>query len=466
MNSGAKAVEVRQLSKNYPLSQSQWGRLRHLFGSDRNAPHDGLWALRDVSFSVDRGEAFGIIGANGSGKSTLLQIIAGILRPTSGSFEVSGRLSALLELGSGFSPEFTGRDNVYLNASLLGLSREEIDARFAAIERFAEIGDFMSQPVRIWSTGMVLRLAFAVAAHVDPEILIVDEALAVGDIAFHQRCMRRIHDLRAHGTTILFVSHATSDVKALCERCLWLQNGVVQELGEADEVVAKYLSASLHRETTHRETTHREAAHREAVHREIEHTETPQTPSNGASSAGGLAEAPRLVADFQRALSGHRYGDGRAAIVGAELVDSTGRSVHTVIPLERLVLRLSFRVTADIGSPIAGFLFRNSRGENIFGSNTARENYPLPPMAAEDAHNVEFHWSLPDLAPGDYRISVAVADGNIEDFRVCDYIEDAIEVNAANPGPGGEAADNGSRGYFRLHCAAVVIHRDAPQSAL
>ncbi len=228
------AVEVHHLSKNYSLSRSGLGRLRHLFGSGRRAPRDGLWALRDVSFSVARGEAFGIIGANGSGKSTLLQIIAGILRPTSGSVELNGRLSALLELGSGFSPEFTGRDNVYLNGSLLGLAREEIDARFSAIERFAEIGDFIGQPIRTYSTGMVLRLAFAVAAHVDPEILIVDEALAVGDIAFRQRCMRKIHELRAQGATILFVSHETSDVKALCERCLWLQNGAAQELGEAD----------------------------------------------------------------------------------------------------------------------------------------------------------------------------------------------------------------------------------------
>jgi lipopolysaccharide transport system ATP-binding protein len=184
-NKMSRVVEVCNLSKNYPLTHSQVGRLRHLFASGKQHPKNGLWALREVSFSVDRGEAFGIIGSNGSGKSTLLQIVAGILRPTSGSVQVNGRLSALLELGSGFSPEFTGRDNVYLNASLLGLSREEIDARFGAIERFAGIGDFMSQPIRIWSTGMVLRLAFAVAAHVDPEILIVDEALAVGDIAFH-----------------------------------------------------------------------------------------------------------------------------------------------------------------------------------------------------------------------------------------------------------------------------------------
>jgi len=456
------AVEVHNLSKNYPLSSSQLGRFRHLFGSGKHDPKRGLWALREVGFSVDRGEAFGIIGANGSGKSTLLQIIAGILQPTSGSLEVNGRLSALLELGSGFSPEFTGRDNVYLNASLLGLSRDEIDARFSTIERFAGIGDFINQPIRIWSTGMVLRLAFAVAAHVDPEILIVDEALAVGDIAFHQRCMRKIHDLRARGTTILFVSHATSDVKALCERCLWLQNGVVQELGEADEVVAKYLSAALHRETLHRAGVRKE---------------TPQDRGEGAVAADWTApsSATELGAGSESARHGYRYGDGRATIIGADLVgadsvvadhvndhvNSRSQSVRTVTALDRLVLKMSFRVNAEMASPIVGFLVRNHRGENIFGSNTARENYPLPTMTSGDAQNVDFHWSVPGLAPGAYRISLAVADGNIEEFQMCDYVEDAIELKAAaNARSNADALAGTYRGYFELHCAAVTIHRN------
>ncbi len=431
------AVEVHNLSKNYPLTHSQLGRFRHLFGSGKHDPKRGLWALRDVSFSVDRGEAFGIIGANGSGKSTLLQIIAGILRPTSGSVEVNGRLSALLELGSGFSPEFTGRDNVYLNGSLLGLTRGEIDARFAAIERFAGIGDFMGQPIRTWSTGMVLRLAFAIAAHVDPEILIVDEALAVGDIAFHQRCMRKIHDLRARGTTILFVSHATSDVKALCERCLWLQDGIVQELGEADEVVAKYLSAALHREVLHRAALSREIPPSHI--QEHEPRSEPGDVEMGTDNAS--ARVVDFVAGFKRAQHGYRYGDGRAIILGADLVsadlvaadliNSPGQSVHTVAPLDRLVLRVSFRVNAPMNSPIIGFLVRNSRGENIFGSNTARENYPVPTMTSGDANNIDFHWSVPGLAPGAYRISpLAVADGDMEEFQMCDYIEDAIELES------------------------------------
>jgi lipopolysaccharide transport system ATP-binding protein len=412
-------VEVHNISKSYSLSGSQWGRMRHLLsGGAAHAKH-ALWALRDVTFSVERGEAFGIIGANGSGKSTLLQIIAGILRPTSGSVAVNGRLSALLELGSGFSPEFTGRDNVYLNGSLLGLSREEIDARFAGIENFAGIGTFIEQPIRTYSTGMVLRLAFAVAAHADPEILIVDEALAVGDIAFRQRCMRRIHDLRAGGATILFVSHETGDIKALCERCLWLRNGAVEALGEADEVVARYLRESLQRQISHDRAD------------AVEHVD-----GQGA---------PDLVAGFAQAFEGRRYGDGRATITGADVIGP-------VTPLKPTVLRISFRAAAPIQSPIAGFLVRNGKGENIFGSNTARENYPLPPIVAGEANTVHFHWTEPGLASGTYHISLAVSDGNVEEFRVCDYMEDAIEVRVESDGRVGQ-------GYFRLRCRDIAVHR-------
>lgn len=419
------AVEVRNVSKSYPLEGSQLGRLRHLFGSAPRAS-DGVWALRDVSFPVGRGEAFGIIGANGSGKSTLLQIVAGILRPTSGAVEVNGRLSALLELGAGFSPEFTGRENVYLSAALLGLSREETDEHFAEIERFAGIGDFIGQPIRTYSSGMVLRLAFAVAAHVDPEILIVDEALAVGDVAFRQRCMRRIHDLRAHGATILFVSHETSDVKALCERCVWLDGGQVRALGEADEVVAQYLGASLQREIHHREPPRREI-------------------DSPAPILADDTSHHELIEGFGAAYStGRRYGDRRATILGAALLPGAG-------------LRLSFRVNEAIESPVAGFLVRNDRGENVFGSNTARENYPVTAMTAGDAANVDFHWTMPPLTDGQYRISLAVSDGNIEDFRVCDYIEDAIEFTQALAAP---PPDYASGAYFHLRCAAVTLHRN------
>ncbi|MGA2712828.1 MAG: ABC transporter ATP-binding protein [Bryobacteraceae bacterium] len=437
------AVEVRNLSKNYPLSGSQLTRLRHVFAPGKAHFDEGLWALRDVTFSVERGEAFGIIGANGSGKSTLLQRIAGILRPTSGSVQVEGRLSALLELGSGFSPEFTGRDNVYLNASLLGLSRSEVDARFDRIERFAEIGAFIDQPIKTYSTGMVLRLAFAVVAHVDPDILIVDEALAVGDISFRQRCMRKIHDLRSHGATLLFVSHETSDVKALCERCLWLQNGVVQELGAADDVVAKYLNATLQREIKQRETSRGQVPGAKR---------TDAVPKNTSEPDANFATP------FGAGFQGRRFGDGRATILDGVLTGASGQPVRQLTPLEPVVVRIRFRANAPVDSAIAGFLFRSGKGENIFGSNNARENYPLPPMQAGEISTVDFHWETPDLAPGAYSISLGIADGDLEQNAMCDYIEDAIAVTV-----GAESGVRGARGYFQLRCSAISIHRVATQ---
>ena len=284
---------------------------------------------------------------------------------------------------------------------------------------------------------MVLRLAFAVAAHVDPEILIVDEALAVGDIAFRQRCMRKIHELRTHGTTILFVSHETSDVKALCERCLWLDNGVPRELGEADDVVAAYLSAS---------------PHSEIQQSQIRQTETER---NSGRQLRNAKPRPRLFPRLRPRsatsgpVNGHRYGDGRGTIIGADLTDGNGQSVRDATPRDRLALRIRFRANAQLASPIAGFLVRNGRGENIFGSNSARENYPLPPMSPGDRNSVEFHWSVPDLVPGAYPISLAISEGNVEGFEVCDYIEDALGITAAaSPGSNSMASRTGSKGIL------------------
>jgi len=409
------ALEVKNLAKNYPLDSSQWSRFRHAVAGGHTAAAKGIWALRDVSFQVEKGEAFGIVGANGSGKSTLLQLIAGILQPTEGSIEVNGRLSALLELGSGFAPEFTGRQNVYLNASILGLSHDEIDRRFETIERFASIGNFIDQPIRTYSTGMVLRLAFAVVAHVDPEILIVDEALAVGDIAFRQRCMRRIHDLRAAGTTILFVSHEASDVKALCERCLWLEAGRPCMIGETDTVIAGYLSATIHREHV-----------RDAESHEVRSDPTP-------------IAAPEIVKSVQ---GRHRYGDGSASIIGAELIGK-----------DAVVLRFTFRIIKKLPNPIAGFLVRNDRGETIFGSNSVRENFPLPEMEPGDVHTVDFHWTMPPLAAGRYFISLAISEGTLGEFGVCDYVEDAITIDAGDPA---------ITGYMKLTCSAVLVHKNQP----
>ena len=235
------AISVKNLSKSYRMYPSPAERLKEMLHPFGKKYHRDFWALRDISFEVKKGECIGIIGRNGSGKSTLLQLLCGVLPPTEGEVKVNGRISALLELGAGFNPEFSGRENVYMNGALMGFTKEEMDDRFDAIAGFADIGDFIEQPVRTYSSGMYVRLAFACAVNVDPDILIVDEALAVGDIRFQQRCYAKFESFRESGKTILFVSHSLDSIKMYCSRAALLDGGRVIEEGQPKEVVNKYL---------------------------------------------------------------------------------------------------------------------------------------------------------------------------------------------------------------------------------
>ena len=235
------AISVKGLGKSYHIYKKPQDRLKQSFLWGRKKLYEDFWALKDVSFEVKRGETVGIIGRNGSGKSTLLQIICGTLKPTQGEVEVNGRIAALLELGSGFDPEFTGKENVYLNAAILGLKGEEIDERYESIIEFADIGDFIDQPVKTYSSGMYVRLAFAVAANVDPDILVVDEALSVGDIAFQQKCFHRITTLQEKGVTVLLVAHDTLLINNYCAKALYLKQGRGVALGDAENITEAYI---------------------------------------------------------------------------------------------------------------------------------------------------------------------------------------------------------------------------------
>lgn len=431
------AVEFEGVSKSYAIYDAPGDRLKELLTFNRWKRHKDFWALHDVSFQVKRGETFCIVGENGSGKSTLLQMVAGILFPTAGSAVVNGRVSALLELGAGFNPEFSGRDNVYLNGSILGLTTRQIDERYRDIENFAEIGDFINQPVKTYSSGMVVRLAFAVAINVDPEILLVDEALAVGDIYFRQRCMRKVHELRARGVTILFVSHAVSDVKAIGDTVLWLDHGRVVEIGEPDRVVAKYLAAMSQKDSAYRLLR---AAGEEKRLR------------------AAAVRAPEIVETIPNI--DHRYGDGRAEIIGIVVLDEQGSPVHMLDPGSRIVLRISVRAKEDLAMPMVGFMLRNQLGIDFSGSNTAREGYELPPMQPGDMVTVDFHLELPELYPASFSFSPAIADGTLQAYRMCDWIDNAIALQMSR-GP------DEIYGYIHLPCRVEVNARigtapDAP----
>jgi lipopolysaccharide transport system ATP-binding protein len=423
------AVEFQGVSKSYAIYDAPGDRLKELLTLNRVKRHRDFWALHDVSFQVKRGETFCIVGENGSGKSTLLQMVAGILHPTSGTVGIDGRVSALLELGAGFNPEFSGRDNVYLNGSILGLTTRQIDERYNDIAAFAEIGSFLDQPVKTYSSGMVVRLAFAVAINVDPEILLVDEALAVGDIYFRQRCMRKVHELRQRGITILFVSHAVSDVKAIGDRVLWLDHGRMIDVGEPDRVVSKYLAAMTEKDSTYLRL---------------------KSAADPQPRRGGPVQAPEIVETIPNI--DHRFGDGRAEIMGIAVLDEQGRNLPILEPSSRIVVRISVRATADVALPIVGFMLRNQLGMDFSGTNTAREGYELAALQAGDVTTVDFYLELPELYPASFSFSPAIADGTLMGYQMCDWIDNAITLQMGR-------SDAQVYGYLHLLCRVEVNGR-------
>jgi ABC-type polysaccharide/polyol phosphate transport system ATPase subunit len=423
------AVEFQGVSKSYAIYESPGDRLKELLSLNRLKRHRDFQALQDLTFEVKRGETFCIVGENGSGKSTMLQMVAGILQPTTGTVAVNGRVSALLELGAGFNPEFSGRDNVYLNGSILGLTTRQIDKRYGDIEAFAEIGEFIDQPVKTYSSGMVVRLAFAVAINVDPEILLVDEALAVGDIYFRQRCMRKVHELRTHGVTIMFVSHATADVKAVGDRVLWLDKGRLVDIGEPDRVISKYLAAMVQKDTRYLRSA---ARHEEA------------------RPAGRSNRAPEIVETIPNI--DHRYGDARARIIGIAMLSELGEPLHQIEPLSRIVVRISVRAGDRVARPNVGFMLRNQLGVDFSGTNTIREGHQLEPMEAGDTCTVDFHLEIPELYPASFSFSPAVADGDLTGYCMCDWIDNALVVQMSR-------TEHEIYGYLHLPCRVEVNAR-------
>lgn len=339
--------------------------------------HTDFWALRDVTLEVPRGEFVALVGPNGSGKSTLLQIVSGILQPTFGRVRTEGRIAALLELGAGFNPEFSGRENVLLNAEILGVPRELMAAALPKIEAFAEIGEFMDRPVKEYSSGMYVRLAFATAIHVDPEILIVDEALAVGDAVFAARCVRKFEELKERGITVLFVSHDLGLVKRLADRAVLMLHGRVEADGRPNEIVNRYVG--LVHEWQNRET--------------------------------GQHERKTLGESF-------RHGDGASQIVSADLVDQSGRPVRLVESGDRVTLRVTAEFNRDAEEPMVGMLIRNRLGIDVFGTNTRVEGRKLGSFRQGDLLDLSFTFDCL-LTQQDYTVTVATQhpDGSSQDWR-------------------------------------------------
>ena len=415
------AIEVAGLGKSYQLYEKPVHRMLQSLVGSRHRFYREFWALRDVGFEVRRGETLGIVGRNGAGKSTLLQLIAGTLKPTEGGVAVRGRVAALLELGSGFNPEFTGRQNVYLNASILGLSRAEIDARIGDILAYADIGEFVDQPVRNYSTGMVMRLAFAVVVHVDADVLIIDEALAVGDAFFMQKCMRYLREFRKRGT-MLFVSHDGGAVTSLCDRAIWLEHGQVKRIGEARTVMDAYLEAALIERQGH-VGARRTAPSGLAVTRRSRQVQLRQELIDRTVLRNDIHVFP-----FNPEVEG--FGEGRARVVHAQLCSDAGESVQTVRAGECVELDVELHSESDIDSVIVGFYIKDRLGQLLFGENTVLLHEDGFAVSAGQSFRAAFRFEMPRLGNGDYFVAVGVAEGTQDQHVIQHWLHEALRFSA------------------------------------
>lgn len=408
-------IEAKGLSKCYEIYDKPSDRLRQLVARQGKKYYREFWALKDVSFDVKKGETIGIVGRNGSGKSTLLQLICGTLSPTTGEIRSTGRIAALLELGSGFNPEFTGRENIYLNASILGLTDQEIDARYNEIVAFADIGDFIERPVKTYSSGMYVRLAFAVIAHVDADVLVVDEALAVGDAVFSQKCMRFLREFKKRGA-LLFVSHDSAAVMGLCERAVWLDKGVVRGIGKAKDVCESYL-ASTFEATQDTKASPPTTAHREI---QVDYYDARKDFVNASSLRNDV-----LVSPFDP--NAIKFGAGGVEIFSVLLMDTQDRPLSWIVGGEEVRLRIDFRVHQRLENALTGFLVKDRLGQALFGDNTYL-TYLGRPCAYEagTSARAEFVFRMPILPAGKYSMTVAVADGSQAEQIQHQWIHDAL----------------------------------------
>lgn len=423
MSSKDVAIRVQGLSKCYAiyaspsdrLKQFILPRLQRLIGKVPKQYFREFWALKDVSFEVKKGETVGIIGRNGSGKSTLLQMICGTLSPTSGSIQTRGRIAALLELGSGFNPEFTGRENVYMNAAVLGLSKEEVDKRFHDIAAFADIGQFIDQPVKTYSSGMVVRLAFAVQSQVEPDILVVDEALSVGDAKFQAKCFERLRQLKENGTSILLVTHSSEQIVTHCSMAILLNNHVQLETGEPKHVVNRYMDLLFGKEKTARR---------------IESKRYPDVQESGDEIGFQLSQFEDCFAT-RRGYNPHEYrwGDGAATILDYYLAVDDEIYPSAINTGQRVTLAVSIKFHRDFYRPILGITIKTKEGVTVYGVNSetlACDDF-LKLGRSGSAIQAEIMFTC-RLAPGDYFISLGIASKHGEEVIPHDRRYDSIHL--------------------------------------
>lgn len=424
------AIRVENLHKSY-LRMAPGFRLRTLKSAllqrslvGGHKQEDTILALEDVSFEVEKGTAFGVIGSNGSGKSTLLKILAGMLQPTEGSVEVSGRVAALIELGAGFHPEISGRENVYINGAVLGLARKEIDRRYDDIVEFSGLADFIEEPVKNYSSGMYVRLGFSVAIHTDPEILLVDEVLAVGDEAFQHRCLRRIEEFLARGNTLLLVSHSLDTIERFSDEVLWLEKGRDRLLGSPRRVADAYRLAVAEREGQ------AHLAAKEARQKELQESpgvESGEAPDADAASDGRSPEGGEAGASEEP----RRWGSGEAEILGVRLVDSKGEERYNLESGEEMCFEIDVEAHQELSDFVFGIGVFTPRDVEVWGINTGLSGYASESLMGKT--RVRLVCPALRLAPGEYLIDVAV---HARDGYPYDYHRRFLSFSMTSPGRG------------------------------
>lgn len=430
------AISAQGLGKQYHIYDRPHHRLLQMLYRGRRNFFQPFDALTGVSFQVHRGETVGIIGRNGAGKSTLLQLLCGTLAPSTGTVTVNGRVAALLELGAGFNPEYSGRENVFLNAAILGLSREQTEARFDDIAAFADIGQFIDQPVKTYSSGMYVRLAFAVIAHVDADILIIDEALAVGDAHFTQKCMRFLRKFCESGT-LLFVSHDSAAVTSLCERAIWLEHGRMRAIGSAREICKEY-NAEVYQQQNgvaarrvEPPVSARAPADVPAVRRRLQAVETrPQAVFDARWER--LADTPlRNAMTVQDFNPDEGFGTGQMLVNEVRLEDAHGNITTSITGGEVVTLVVRYVSYVPLDSVIVGFQFKDRRGQILFGDNTCISTMDQPvSIRAGEIQEGCFRFQMPLLPAGEYAVTVSVAEGTQIDHVQHHWVHDALIVQS------------------------------------
>lgn len=404
-----KIISVKELSKKYKLYSNKQDRLKEAISFSHKSYHQDFSALSNITFDVKKGETVGIIGTNGSGKSTLLKIITGVLTPTEGNVEVNGKISALLELGTGFNQEYSGMENIYLNGRMMGYTKKEMEERVPKIIDFADIGEFINQPVKTYSSGMFARLAFAVAINVDPDILIVDEALSVGDLFFQNKCFKKFDELREKGVTILFVSHDISSVRQMCTRVLWIEKGIQKIFDSSDLVCDMYMDEK-----------------RMAMNQ------------NAIRTSGNSEIDVRIVKSRQKfpriANEKDRFGSDKVKIISAFFTNDNDEFVNVLEVDKRYQAHVAFEAYQDINSIIVGFVLENNKGLPLFDINNYINQQETITAKKGQVIEIVYDFKLPRLLKGTYLVGAAVAQGTQESHEILTWLHGMFDLEIVNMG--------------------------------